>query len=160
MDSNQCVARTMTHQDDDEEQQQRDERRAEEPFCNTLGDIGHENGPYHLSFTPITAEAKLSMSGQECHLCHLFGRQKSRRQLLIARDRTPGWKTLSIADGNCASLWYLEGNSGIERLGYPPRPSKGRRASAALHAGPKTSGRIHRRRSKMPRGRHPTARSS
>jgi len=47
MDSNQCVARTMTHQDDDEEQQQRDERRAEEPFCNTLGDIGHENGPYH-----------------------------------------------------------------------------------------------------------------
>jgi hypothetical protein len=74
MDSNQCVARTMTHQEDDEEQQ-RDERRAEETFCNALGDIGREKGPYYLSFTPITAEAKLSMSGLECHLCHLFGRQ-------------------------------------------------------------------------------------
>jgi hypothetical protein len=57
-----------------------------------------------------------------------------------------------------APLWYLEGNSGIERLGHPPRPSKGRRASA-VHGGPETSGRIHRRRSNMPRGRHPTARS-
>src|SRR5712671_3304525 len=74
-------------------------------------------------------------------ICATFSdAKKSRRQLLIARDGTPGWKTLSISDG----LWYLEGNSGIERLGYPPRPSKGRRASAALHAGPKTSGRIHR----------------
>src|SRR5882757_3343263 len=71
-------------------------------------------------------------------ICATFSdAKKSRRQLLIARDGTPGWKTLSISDGNCASLWYLEGNSGIERLGYPPRPSKGRRASAALHAGPK-----------------------
>jgi hypothetical protein len=31
--------------------------------------------PYCLSFASITAEARLSMSQLECHLCHLFGRR-------------------------------------------------------------------------------------
>src|SRR5882762_9322736 len=38
-------------------------------------------------------------------ICATFSdAKKSWRQLLIARDGTPGWKTLSISDGNCASV--------------------------------------------------------